>query len=96
MTRGEGQGGAEGAETVADPAAGRAVYAQHCVPCHGEDGRGGHGGGAPLDRLTDAAAAMRTITEGRNNMPAFGGALNRKQIRDVTRFIVSDLVPPPG
>ena len=34
----------------ANLAAGQRLYEQACVVCHGDDGKGGHGGGAPLDR----------------------------------------------
>ena len=29
---------------------GQALFEQACVVCHGDDGKGGHGGGAPLDQ----------------------------------------------
>jgi len=78
-------------EGVADAAAGKQIFQQACVPCHGADGRGGHGGGAPLDKVTDLSAAIRTITEGRNNMPPFGAALRPEQIRAVATYISDDL-----
>ncbi|HEU4619498.1 MAG TPA: PQQ-binding-like beta-propeller repeat protein [Gammaproteobacteria bacterium] len=95
----DGQGAAgEGAATAAvgaapNAAAGKAVFERTCVPCHGEDGLGGHGGGAPLDQIADAEAAITTITGGLNNMPAFGGALSDEEIRDVAAYIVTDLFP---
>jgi alcohol dehydrogenase (cytochrome c) len=76
---------------VADVATGAEIYRQACVPCHGDDGRGGHGGGAPLDALADLAAAERTIADGRNNMPSFAATLTAEQIRDVAAYIVEDL-----
>jgi quinohemoprotein ethanol dehydrogenase len=78
-------------EGVADAATGKQIFQQACVPCHGADGRGGHGGGAPLDSVTDLSAAIRAITDGRNNMPPFGAALKAEQIRAVAAYIVDDL-----
>ncbi len=57
------------------PLAGEEVFKAACVACHGEDGRGGHGGGAPLDQVTDPALVMTTVTDGRGSMPPLGGVL---------------------
>jgi alcohol dehydrogenase (cytochrome c) len=70
---------------------GAEIFQQACVPCHGPDGKGGHGGGAPLNKVTDLAAVALTITEGRKTMPAFGGALTAEQIQAVSSYIVKDL-----
>ncbi|MEO8466051.1 MAG: c-type cytochrome, partial [Gammaproteobacteria bacterium] len=80
---------------AADVANGQRVYEQTCVICHGEDGRGGHGGGAPLDKLLDAAAAMQVMGSGRNAMPPFAGVLTPEQIRDVATYVVTALRAPP-
>jgi mono/diheme cytochrome c family protein len=61
------------------------------VICHGEDGRGGHGGGAPLDGVRDVAFAMQIVGGGRNNMPPFSTALTPEQIRDVSAYVVTAL-----
>jgi alcohol dehydrogenase (cytochrome c) len=70
---------------------GQKLYAQACVVCHGEDGKGGHGGGASLVALRDVAATIRTVTEGRNDMPPFSGTLTTDQIRDVAGYVVQVL-----
>jgi len=62
--------------------------------CHGPDGQGGHGAGAPLDRVASVAAAIQTIESGRNNMPPFGGTLTAEQIRDVSAYVVEQLSNP--
>ena len=59
------------------------------MPCHGVDGTGGHGGGAPLVDANDLATVIRTVTDGRNNMPPFGAALTLQQIRDVSAYVVA-------
>ena len=71
-----------------DLVAGEEVYRQTCVQCHGEDGRGGHGGGAPLNTLTSIDTVMATVQEGRNNMPPLGALLNSQQILDVSGFVM--------
>jgi quinohemoprotein ethanol dehydrogenase len=71
---------------------GAQLYQQTCVPCHGTDGKGGHGGGAPLDKSTDLAAVILTVREGRKNMPPFAGALTPEQIRAVSSYVVDELV----
>jgi mono/diheme cytochrome c family protein len=72
-------------------AQGRAVFYDTCVVCHGEDGRGGHGGGPPLDQAKDAALVIATVADGRGQMPALGGMLTPEQIRAVAAFVVNDL-----
>jgi alcohol dehydrogenase (cytochrome c) len=81
-------GAARGAANVA---VGKQVFAQACVVCHGDDGKGGHGGGAPLVGLKDVAATMQTVTAGRNNMPPFNASLTPDQIRDVSAYVVEVL-----
>ena len=68
--------------------AGADIYRQACLPCHGPDGKGGHGGGAPLDKATDLATVVLTIREGRKTMPPFGAALTVDQIQAVGAFVV--------
>lgn len=77
----------------ADLSRGRMLYARVCLPCHGTAGMGGHGGGAPLDRLQDYDAALRTISNGKNDMPAFSASLTPDQIRDVSAYIFDVLFP---
>jgi alcohol dehydrogenase (cytochrome c) len=71
--------------------AGEEVFKAACVACHGEDGFGGHGGGAPLDQVKDAALIMGIVTDGRGSMPPLGGALTPEQIRAVAAYVVTDL-----
>jgi mono/diheme cytochrome c family protein len=76
---------------AADVPAGQRLFEQTCVLCHGEDGTGGPGGGAPLDRSNDFAAVAETIRWGRNNMPEFGTSLMPEQIRDLAAYVVARL-----
>jgi len=70
------------------------IYRQACLPCHGPDGKGGHGGGAPLDQAKDLASVLLTIREGRKTMPPFGAALTAEQIQAVGRFVTEGLFTP--
>jgi mono/diheme cytochrome c family protein len=79
------------APAVADAGNGRRVYDETCVICHGEDGLGGHGGGAPLDNVPNAAFVVDIVTAGRNNMPALGTLLTQTQIRDVAAYVAEHL-----
>ncbi len=82
--------------TAAEPLAqadlehGAELYRQTCLPCHGDDGRGGHGGGSPLDTL-DAIDTVRAIVgNGLNDMPPFGAALTPQQILDVSAWVMEE------
>ena len=76
---------------AADLARGQQIYEQACVLCHGADGKGGHGVGAPLAGVRDLAAAIQTVAAGRNSMPGFSAAFTPEQIRDVSAYVVERL-----
>ena len=67
------------------------MFKAACVACHGEDGMGGHGGGAALDQVKDPAVVMATIVDGRGTMPPLGGMLTQEQIRAVAAYVTSGL-----
>ena len=75
---------------AANLAAGQRLYEQACVFCHGADGKGDHGG-APLLAVKDLAAAMQTVTAGRNSMPPFRTSFTPEQIRDVSGYVIDVL-----
>jgi quinohemoprotein ethanol dehydrogenase len=75
------------AEGEADLENGRAVYEAACTFCHGAAGEGGHGGGPALSNATGTASVIQIVSEGRNDMPAFGAALSAEQIRDVSAHV---------
>jgi cytochrome c6 len=82
---------ATAAPRAPDLAEGQRVFTTNCAVCHGDDGKGGHTGGAPLDKVRDLDAAIATVTNGRNNMPSFRGAFTPEQIRDVSVYVVEAL-----
>ena len=74
-----------------DLAEGKRIFTTNCAVCHGDDGKGGHTGGAPLYKIRDLDAAIATVTNGRNNMPSFRGAFTPEQIRDVGVYVLEVL-----
>jgi quinohemoprotein ethanol dehydrogenase len=78
-------------EGTGDPDAGRLVYQDACVFCHGEQGEGGHGGGKVLVDARDPSFVIQTVAEGRRDMPSFATALTPDQIRNVTAFVTMRL-----
>lgn len=82
-----------------DPeAAGRGaeIFAQNCVACHGEDGKGNQMMGAP--NLADAiwlyggdkATIEQTVSKGRSGvMPAWGERLDEGTIKSLTLYVHS-------
>lgn len=68
---------------------GQKVYDTNCAKCHGPDGSGNTVvgkavgakdlGSAEAKKLTDAEIRTQ-IEQGKNNMPPFGGTLNKAQI----------------
>ena len=76
--------------------AGTTVFAENCVACHGEDGKGMRDFGAP--NLTDAiwlyggsvATLTETVTKARYGvMPAWTGKLSEDEIRAVATYVHS-------
>ena len=82
------------AEGEPDLAAGELVFRSACVACHGEDGRGGHGGGIDLANARDFGMVATTIAQGRNNMPALGTLFTAEQLRDVAGFVAQRIARP--
>jgi mono/diheme cytochrome c family protein len=62
------------------------------MSCHGEQGIGGHGGGASLVNVPGHIPVMAdTAWNGRNSMPPFRGVLTAEQLRDVLQYVSQDL-----
>lgn len=89
------QSGSDATAVQSPVSDGRQVFESACVACHGYDGRGGYGGGVPLDQVRDVAVIFATVTDGRGNMPPLGDLLTQEQIRAVADFIVKDLFKTP-
>jgi quinohemoprotein ethanol dehydrogenase len=78
-----------------DVVKGKDLYERYCVACHGAEGLGGHGGGAPLTNAAkDERIIIATATNGKNqNMPSFRGALKPEELRDIAGYIARSLLP---
>jgi cytochrome c oxidase cbb3-type subunit III len=79
-----------------DAAAGKKIFAENCVSCHGDDGKGNQDVGAPnlTDKIwlygSDEATIVETITNGRAGvMPAWNGRLDPVAIKALTVFVHS-------
>lgn len=69
---------------------GAAVYAQNCLPCHGEAAVGGMGpklAGNPI--LKHDESFQQTVMQGRGAMPAWRGILKPQEIADVHAWLQS-------
>jgi alcohol dehydrogenase (cytochrome c) len=79
-----------------DTAQGARLYRQFCVSCHGENGLGGHGGGASLVNAAKDLRSLATVAhDGRKAMPPFRDVLTPEQLRDVAGHIAVDLFREP-
>jgi cytochrome c oxidase cbb3-type subunit 3 len=79
-----------------DAAAGKKIFADNCVSCHGEGGKGNQELGAPdlTDKIwlygSDEATLIETITNGRAGvMPAWTGRLDPVTIKALTVYVHS-------
>ncbi|MFZ5738881.1 MAG: cytochrome-c oxidase, cbb3-type subunit III [Pseudomonadota bacterium] len=79
-----------------DLAAGKQVFADNCVACHGEDAKGNQELGAPnlTDRIwlygSDEATIIETVTNGRAGvMPAWIGRLDPTTIKAMAVYVHS-------
>ena len=77
-------------------AAGKKIFAENCVSCHGEDGKGNQEVGAPnlTDQIwlygSDEATVVETITNGRAGvMPAWADRLDPVTIKALAVFVHS-------
>jgi quinohemoprotein ethanol dehydrogenase len=67
---------------------GKEIYTTTCVVCHGENGKGGSHGGAPLTPALNREAITNVVARGRNDMPPFGSALTPQQLNDLTAYVL--------
>ena len=81
------------AEGEADIAAGQVLYQQTCLPCHGDDGMGGHNNALPLNNLTDIRDAVNCgVLRQKCHAEFHRGALTPEQIRDVSGYVVGWII----
>lgn len=82
---------AVGSVWAGDPYAGSAIYAEHCVSCHGGDGSG-EVAGTPSFRggalMSKGEFELRDrVRNGKDLMPRFEGILTEEEIDDVVTYI---------
>ncbi|MGE0130771.1 MAG: carboxymuconolactone decarboxylase family protein [Blastocatellales bacterium] len=77
--------------SLADLRAGRAIYARSCAACHGSKGEGVIGSTSPLTGLSDLAFIRRVVSQGSIKMPPMKTLLTKRQIEQVSRFVVVEL-----
>jgi mono/diheme cytochrome c family protein len=82
---------AASAPRTIDRAHGEAIYKQACVPCHGESGAGGHGGGPSLIAGQTTEKIISVTSTGKNNMPSFSGTYSSDDLRDIAAYITDSL-----
>lgn len=79
-----------------DPVAGRQIFVENCVSCHGDAGKGNQEVGAPnlTDKIWlyggDEATIIETVTNGRGGvMPAWTGRLDPSTIKAMAVYVHS-------
>jgi mono/diheme cytochrome c family protein len=68
---------------------GQQVFAQNCASCHGTSGGGGFGAklaGVVTTKYPNIDDQIAVITNGKDQMPAFGKKLGADQITAVARY----------
>lgn len=78
-----------GSSTAAPPSTGSAIYKAYCATCHGLNGQGFVGprlAGVVASKYPDVADQIAVVTNGRGEMPAWGGQLSEQQIRTVVGY----------
>lgn len=93
-------GGAASAQAdVDDPSqieAGRMIFETNCAGCHGAAGEGSDVG-RPLTDIAsqgERARHIESVTNGRNNMPAFGDRLDEADISAAVSFVRLEFATP--
>jgi mono/diheme cytochrome c family protein len=75
-----------------NPDGGRVTYSTACVTCHGEDGQGGTHGGIALTNALTVGAIVNVVTNGRNDMPAYGTVMSRDELQDLAAYLLQHLL----
>jgi quinohemoprotein ethanol dehydrogenase len=89
---GEG-GGKTSTSPKASAAAGKTVFANNCVSCHGATGHGGNGGPdlTSIPSAKSMSTVVKQVENGGGGMPAFKGQLTPQQIQDVSAYVTHDI-----
>lgn len=74
----------------------RTLYVQNCARCHGADGKAQTALGKKLDAndITghiSTAKVIRTVTNGKGDMPSFKKRLTAAQIKSIAGYVHSSL-----
>ena len=92
-----GQGQAESKTQSGDVARGKILFVRYCTGCHGPEGGGDgyrflHGPDpanlrSPSIKKKSNAVLLKTIHEGKPNMPPWESRLSEKETRDVLAYV---------
>lgn len=87
-----------GSDEQSEPKTGSQIYKAVCATCHGRSGQG-FVGPSLVDvalRYPDVADQVALVTNGRGQMPAFGGQLSRAEIDKVVEYTRTGLGGAPS
>ena len=82
------------ASAVSEAASPRSLYLQNCARCHGSNGKantsvGEKLGASDISGGLDSAKVIRTVTNGRDDMPSFRKKLSKAQIKSIAGYVRS-------
>ncbi|MGI9605462.1 MAG: c-type cytochrome [Acidimicrobiales bacterium] len=82
-------GAQSGTDDPAQLDAGQAVFESNCVGCHSADGSGSNTGRPLTDVASenDRERHVMSVTDGRGNMPPFGGSLEADEIDAAVTYV---------
>jgi mono/diheme cytochrome c family protein len=70
--------------TAASANDGKTLYQDNCSSCHGANGEGGAG---PMIAGSSRSGVVKTVTNGRGDMPSFQGRLAADQIEAIAGYV---------
>lgn len=77
---------------TAEVARGSEIYFSTCMPCHGNAGQGGPGGGMPFTDALTVDSIATILRTGRNTMPEFGSVYTPEEIEGIAHFVMEKLL----
>jgi quinohemoprotein ethanol dehydrogenase len=89
----KGTEGKSAAHAKGDATAGKTVFQNNCVSCHGATGHGGNGGPdlTAIPSAKNSNTVLGQVENGGGGMPAFKGQLTPKQIADVAAYVTQKI-----